>query len=115
MLVVILDHFDVHQLQLCRLVVYLLVSVVVDNRNVADVDVVDAVHAGYARGHDAGMDTAAGDAADVDVLELRGHLTLFLRIGGDGIGIAAGGTVDVVALEDDGLVFDVRHLDIGDI
>ena len=61
------------------------------------------------------MGSTAGDSRDVNVLEIGRPLALLFREGGHGVRIAACGTVYVVALENDGFVFDVGHHDVRDI
>jgi len=66
----ILNHFHVGQLQLGCLVVNLLVGIVIDDGDVADINIVDAVDTLKTRSLDARMSTTTGDTADMNVLEL---------------------------------------------
>ena len=62
-------------------------------------------------GRDGCFGVAAGDAADVDVAELRDEV-LCLRFRG---GRTAHGSVGIGCLEGDGFVLDVAHIDVADV
>ena len=92
-----------------------MVGFLIDKGTVANVYVVNTVEPLNATGLDGGLCSVTNNVRDVDTLKFGSQLALLVSEGGYGCGVRACRTVKIVALEDDGLVFDVSHDDVLDV